>query len=153
MSDKPFTVLKQIGFVVEDVDAYVERWKSYGFKNWTPVIEVNGDTTEDMMQGGEPVDYTTKVAINFDLGLELEFIEPVSDNSIYAEFLREHGPGLHHLQVDGEDGEHGKLVDFLGMLTSGETLISGGPEEYRYRYFDTVPQLGFIAETLGDIDD
>lgn len=153
MSDMPFRQLKQIGFVVEDVDALVERWKSFGFESWTPVIVVNGSTTEDMRQADEPIDYETKVAINFDLGVELEFIEPVSDNSIYAVFLREHGPGLHHLQIDGEDGEHGKMVDFLMGLTDGKQLISGGPAEFRYRYFDTVADLGFIAETLGDIDD
>lgn len=153
MAEKPLTTIKQIGIVVDDVEGYVERWTSYGYDNWTPVIPVSGATTEDMTQYGEPIDYETKVAINFDFGIELEFIEPVTDNSIYAEFLREHGPGIHHLQIDGDDGEHGKAVAFLEGLTCGKTLIAGGPEEFRYGYYDTVAQLGFIAETLGDLDD
>lgn len=153
MAEQPFTTVKQIGLVVDDVEAYIERWRSYGFDNWTPVISVSGATTEDMTQGDELVDYETKVAMNFDLGIEIEFIEPVTDNSIYAQFLREHGPGLHHLQIDGDDGKHGALVDFLGSLTDGKTLIAGGPEEFRYRYFDTEAPLGFIAETLGDTEE
>lgn len=153
MSEKPFNSIVQIGFVVDDLNAYIERWKSYGFETWTPPITVNEASTMNLTQRGEKIDYETRVASNFDFDIELEFIQPITDNSIYAEFLREHGPGLHHLKIEGEDGEHGKMVAFLEGLTGGKTLITGGPEGAEFRYFDTNNQLGFISETFGDIDE
>lgn len=153
MAEQPFASIVQVGFVVDDLEAYIERWKSWGYEAWTPPITVNEASTMNLTQRGEKIDYETKVASNFDFDIELEFIQPVSDNSVYAEFLRKHGPGLHHLKLEAEDGDHGKMVDFLLGLTGGETLLTGGPEGGEFRYFDTVKQLGCITETLGDVDE
>lgn len=37
--------------------------------------------------------------------MQLEVIAPVSGRSLYDDFLREHGPGLHHVCIEAEDPE------------------------------------------------
>jgi len=36
-------------------------------------------------------------------GIEFELIEPIDDESFVAKFLRERGPGLHHITLEVED--------------------------------------------------
>ena len=149
MAQKAFDEVVQIGFVVDNLEKYIENWKALGLEDWTDPIPVSAESTPNMMQHGEPIEYETRIAMNFDLGLQIELIEPVTDNSIYAEFLRTHGPGLHHLQVGSS--HHGEMVRRLTELSGTCPLISGGPEGAEFRYFDTGAKLGFIAETFGDI--
>jgi methylmalonyl-CoA/ethylmalonyl-CoA epimerase len=151
MADKVFDEVVQIGFVVDKLEPYIEQWKALGLEDWTDPIPVTPEGTPNMLQRGEPIEYETRIAMNFDLGLQIELIEPVTDNSIYAEFLREHGPGLHHLQISGPS--HGALVKKLEEISGEGPLISGGPEGAEFRYFNTQKQLGFIAETFGDISE
>ena len=151
--DKPvFNEIKQIGFVVDDIERVMDAWKEFGLTDWAGPMEVNGAGTENMTQRDEPIDYTTLVAINGELNVDIELIQPVTDNSAYAEFLREHGPGLHHLQIGNEEG-FSEMITFLDQKTGGKTLLKGGPEFFQYRYYDTTDSLCCITEVLGDVSE
>jgi hypothetical protein len=74
-----------------------------------------------------------------------ELIEPLEGESIYAEFLREKGEGLHH--VISTTG------DFDQAITSFQrqginVLQSGRWHSVKYAYMDTEEMLGAIMELV-----
>jgi methylmalonyl-CoA/ethylmalonyl-CoA epimerase len=72
-----------------------------------------------------------------------ELIEPLDDDSVYARFLAERGPGVHHVGVGVSDYE-GTLEELGGR---GHEVILGG--EYKgisFSYLSTDRDLGVITE-------
>ncbi|MGE3288195.1 MAG: VOC family protein [Pseudonocardia sp.] len=85
----------------------------------------------------------------YDLGgVELEFLAPRTTGNIWADQLAEKGEGLHHIRFAVDDHE-ATAADMRGRgvptYQQGESMRGGG---VRYAYYDTVPQLGFLIETL-----
>ena len=65
--------------------------------------------------------------------VQLELIEPKDDKSIYAEFLREHGEGLHHVAFGVND--YGKVIGWYEK--KGEPILQGGRwNGLTYTYLD-----------------
>jgi hypothetical protein len=73
----------------------------------------------------------------------VELIQPLDERSIYAAFLREHGPGLHHVAVGGRP--YGETL--AAFERNGRRVIQGGLfRGIRYAYVDTDRDLGGIVE-------
>ena len=101
MREPVFADTVQVALVVRDLDAsmktYVER---YGIGPWE-IYEFNPDTVENMKAHGEPVASSWRLALARVGGVMWELIEPLDDRSTYAEFLAEHGEGVHHVAMAG----------------------------------------------------
>jgi catechol 2,3-dioxygenase-like lactoylglutathione lyase family enzyme len=54
---------------------------------------------------GRPTEFVADIALSYAGDMQLELIAPVSGENIYTEFLREHGPGLHHICLETDDME------------------------------------------------
>lgn len=54
---------------------------------------------------GEPADFVAHISLSYAGDTQLEVIEPVSGESVYADFLNSSGPGLHHVCVEAGDVE------------------------------------------------
>jgi methylmalonyl-CoA/ethylmalonyl-CoA epimerase len=143
MTKPIFTQALQICVVVDDLDTYMKSYNDdYGIGPWL-IYDFNKDTVSNMTIHGKKVDYSMKLALCNFLNVQWELIEPTSDNSIYAEFLKQHGPGLHHIALGTENYEETiqKLAD------KGIHEIQGGTwNNLIYSYLDTSKDLGFIAE-------
>jgi 4-hydroxyphenylpyruvate dioxygenase-like putative hemolysin len=75
--------------------------------------------------------------------VQWELIEPLDDLSIYAEFLKKHGEGLHHVAFGTENYEEAMAV-FRGKDIG---IIQGGTwHDFIYTYLDTEADLSMIAE-------
>jgi hypothetical protein len=117
----------QIAWVTDDITA-TEKYLSAGFGagNWTRMNDIHF-APEDCTLRGESADFVIHVSIVYVGDLQLEVIQPVSGASIYAEFLAEKGPGLHHLCFDVEDmavalasaAELGLKVHQAGSMMAG----------------------------------
>ena len=118
----------QVAWVTDDIDT-TERLLSehFGVGGWTRVSDVEfGPETTTLR--GEPVSFTAHISLGYAGELQLELIEPVSGPTIHAEFLREHGPGLHHVCFEVEDldaacraaEEAGLPVLMRGAMMDGE---------------------------------
>ena len=92
----------QVGIVVEDLEAAVTRmrellgwgpWRAYDFR------KVDHASTT---YRGRPADFDMRIATVQAGGLHVEVLAPTGPGP-YRDFLDEHGPGLHHLQVRGDD--------------------------------------------------
>ena len=85
-----------------------------------------------------------KVALTNVGHMQLELIEPLDDDNIYAEFLREYGEGLHHIACAVDDFDETISVlkgKDVGVLQEGETLGGMG-----FAYLDTQDAMSCITE-------
>ena len=123
----------QVAWVTDDIDA-TERLLSdhFGVGSWTriPDVEFGADTTT---LRGEPVSFIAHISLGYAGDLQLELIEPVSGATIHAEFLSEHGPGLHHVCFEVDDLDEacrGAETAGLSVLMRGSML--DGEIEFAY---------------------
>lgn len=93
---KSYPYVHQIGFVVENMDKAMEEYgKVYRIKKWyrTPC-----KPDDDMFfHGKRIVDPGFQLNVGYCGRTEIELITTSATESLYANFLREHGPGLHHI--------------------------------------------------------
>jgi methylmalonyl-CoA/ethylmalonyl-CoA epimerase len=81
--------------------------------------------------------------------LQIELLQPVRGAGLHVEFLRDRGPGLHHLGFMVDDrGETVAAAATLGF----PALMSGEFGSLRFAYLDTYEALGVYAEIVEDPD-
>ncbi len=142
-----FTVsnIPYVGIICKDVQKTVEAyWKILGIGPWS-IFEYGSPEVTDLKYRGKPGWGRFKVAVAQAAPLGIELIEPLEGNSIYADWLEEHGEGLHHLSVVVEDmdveGVERELAhQGFPSIQSGHI----GAKDY-FAYFDMrVPLSAFI---------
>jgi methylmalonyl-CoA/ethylmalonyl-CoA epimerase len=138
-----FTETLQVGIVVRDLDAAMKTYvHDYGIGPWD-VYEMNSSNVEDMEYDGKREDHGMRVALTQVGSVTWELIEPVGENNIYADFLKERGEGLHHIGV-GTTDYHAALEDLRGK---GHTVLQGGKfHGALFAYPSTDKDLKFITE-------
>jgi catechol 2,3-dioxygenase-like lactoylglutathione lyase family enzyme len=96
---------------------------------------------------GEPEDFTARMAFA-DLGpFELELVQPLSGQSIWADFLREHGEGLHHIRFNVPDVQ--PVIEYLAGHGIGVTQMGSGLRPgTTWVNFDTEEKVGFTIEIM-----
>ena len=100
MMQKPiFNDVLQIAIVVRNLDASVDAYENgYGIGPWEFHEFLPGDV-EDLVKDDAPAQYGMRIALATVGRVQWELIQPIDDRSNYAEFLREKGEGVHHIQV------------------------------------------------------
>ena len=138
-----FTETLQIGIVVRDLEEAMRvHVEDYGIGPWE-VFEMNPSSVEDMEKDGKREDHAMRVALTMVGSVQWELIEPVGENNIYAEFLREHGEGLHHIGVGTRD--YHEALD--RMRRKGLTVLQGGNfHGALYCYPSTDKDLKYLTE-------
>lgn len=145
MKKPVFTKLKQVCIVVDDLDAYMKRLNDeYGIGPWA-VLAFNPEVCQDMIVRGKRVDYAMNLGLCDALNVQLELIEPLDDKSHYAEFLKKHGPGLHHIAF--EDQGYDQIMSDLASRGITE-ILQGGIDEggMQFTYMDLTKEIGTIVE-------
>ena len=144
MEKKPiFTDVLQVAVVVKNLDEAVKTYyDEYGIGPWA-IYEFNPETVKDMIIRDKREDYAMRLALCNIGNVQWELIEPKDDKSIYAEFLREHGEGLHHVAFAVED--YDKAMEFF--RSKEHKILQGGTWcDFVYTYLTTEKDLKFIAE-------
>jgi methylmalonyl-CoA/ethylmalonyl-CoA epimerase len=134
----------QIGIVVEDVEASVKAYEEFGFGPWK-IDYFDGTKIPGFRDQGRPSDLAFKGAMCQHHGVEIELLQPVSE-SVFSEWLRTRGPGVHHIAFVPQEGFTGFMQEF--QAGGGDTIMEGlfGDGERGFAYLDTVKQLGFYSE-------
>ena len=141
----------QIGMIVRNVDETVAQYRAMGVDGWE--IAVMNNTIppfEDLKFDGQELPVKgdiIKTAMVTAYGLEIELIEPIAPCTAYYRWLKEHGPGLHHVAMDvGED--YDGFVAECREKTGKEPWISGTAIHglMDYSYIDLREQMGLIVE-------
>jgi len=138
-----FTETLQVALIVRDLDAAMRTYfDEYGIGPWS-VYEFDSDNVRDMRSRGEPVAWSWRLGVAQVGQVQWELVEPLDGDSIYAQFLSEHGPGLHHVGVAVASYE-----DALAEAARrGQDVLLGG--EYKgidFAYLTTDEDLGVITE-------
>jgi methylmalonyl-CoA/ethylmalonyl-CoA epimerase len=143
MKKPVFTDVLQIGVVIRDLDAAMKRyWEEFGLGPWQ-INTFDSTNTRDMVIRGQRQNFAARAATTQIGNVEWELIEPLDDDSIYAEFLREHGEGLHHVGFAVKDFQQA-MAFFRDKDT--EVLLGGTWNDIEMAYWDTRDTLGCIAE-------
>ncbi len=138
-----FDEVTQIGLVVKDVYATVNKYIEYGIKPWK-VWTFDDKTLTERTVNGKEEKYGMLLAISYIGNMEIELIQPTDDKSVYAEFLREHGEGIHHLKFGTSD--YNKTLTTL--QEKGNMIVQEGNWcDYNvYAYVDMQKDLKLIGE-------
>src|SRR5688572_4252865 len=99
MPKPAFADTMQIGIVVPDLDAAIERYENdYGIGPWQ-VHEFKPGEVKEWREHGRLVEggAKTRFAAAMVGKVQWELIEPLDDTSIFARFLAEKGGGVHHI--------------------------------------------------------
>jgi len=144
MAEKPiFKGVLQVAVVVKNLDEAMKKyWEEYGIGPWC-INTFDPSTVSNMIIHNQRVDYAMRLATTDIGGVQWELIEPLDGKSIYAEFLKEHGEGLHHVAfaVDNYDEA---MAFFQGK---GIGVLQGGTwHGLTYTYLESEDTLSFIAE-------
>jgi methylmalonyl-CoA/ethylmalonyl-CoA epimerase len=140
--------LDQIGIVVHDLYAVTEELtRLFGIGPFRifeyPLEGVDPQSTYH----GQPADFRLLLAFVTVGKIQIEIIQPLEGQNIYSDFLREHGPGLHHFRLTTSDFEQGVAA----MIRAGIENIASGTGVHigsKWAYFDTTNQLGGVVVEL-----
>lgn len=136
------TKIDHIGIVVKDIQKTVEYYSSTLGIGPFRVFEVN---IPDAIVQGKVSSLRIKAAIAKLGSLDIELIESIEGENIYAEFLKSRGEGLHHLAmlVDDVDKEVAELKEQGIRVLQGAKTPAGS-----FAYLDTEEIGGVIIELL-----
>jgi len=115
----------QIAWVTRDLGATeTALTQLMGARKWVrmPDVHFGPDTC---IHRGRPADYVAHVSLSYAGDTQLELIEPVRGESIYAEFLDASGPGLHHVAVEADDLDHFETM-LVDAERDGASVVSRG---------------------------
>ena len=145
MTKKIFTQIAQIGIVVDDLDAYIERYKEYGIEPWTEMF-IDSDSTNSMSVHDQEIDFSFKLGICEALGVQIELIQPLDAYSDYALFLKNHRPGIHHLYLATDN--FAETRGFIQSRIGEKTVVATTSDAFDVLYLDLTKELGFVAEIV-----
>lgn len=112
----------QIAWVTPDLAATETALTGLlGVRKWVRIPEVHF-TPETCSYRGEPADFVADIALSYLGDMQLELIQPVRGENIYRDFLRDSGPGLHHICVEADDVD----VAVAAAVRQGATVAMRG---------------------------
>ncbi len=134
--------VSQIGIVVKDMDKAIEYYEKV--LGLGPFIrpEIKYD---QKFYYGKPVDSIWIMGFCSLGPLELELIQVITGPTIYHDFLKEKGEGMHHLGFDVRDIDE---TIALCKKTGLRVIQSGQGSTSRFAYLDTVKVGGVIFELI-----
>jgi len=139
--------INQIGLVVKDLKRTAENyWSILGIGPWD-ISMLEAPRIYDRTYYGKPAWAREKMGLVQVGAVQLELLEPVEGDSVYQDFLTEHGEGLHHMNFKVDD------LDETAEILAKEgfpTIQSGraGSPPGGYNYIDIKP-LHTIWEPVG----
>jgi hypothetical protein len=143
MREPLFTETLQISVVVRDLEAAMETYvRDYGIGPWD-IYEFNPDTVSGMHEGGQPVERSWRLALAQVGQVQWELVQPLDDDSVYAQFLATNGPGVHHvgMGVRSYEGTISELAE-----RGHDVLLGGAYNGINFAYLSTDRDLGVITE-------
>lgn len=139
----------QIAFVVRDLDATVENYyRLFGIAPWH-FYTYEKPLVPRMTREGKPTDYAMRVALSYFGSMRIELIEQKHGDTVYQEFIAEHGYGIHHLGVLVDDMEDAiKLAEEAGFHVTMDGAGFGLEDDGHYAYLNTEDAIGTTIELI-----
>jgi hypothetical protein len=145
----PLNGVAQIALVVEDLDrtvkAYAER---FGIGPWH-FYTYGKPLVKRMTRHGKPAEYRMRVALSYIGDMRIELIQPLEGDTVYAEFVRNHGYGVHHIGVLTDNmAESLEEASEAGLAMTQDGAGFGPDDDGHYAYLDTEALIGTTIELI-----
>jgi methylmalonyl-CoA/ethylmalonyl-CoA epimerase len=141
--------IAQVAIIVENLETAVENyWKLFGIGNWH-FYTYGKPLVKTMTYQGQPGDYRMRVALSYLGPMRIELIEILEGDTVYADFVREHGYGVHHFGVLVENMEEALArAEAAGLMMTQDGAGFGQDGDGHYAYLDTEDQIGVTLELI-----
>ena len=139
---RPLPFLKegvaQVGFVVRDLEASVEAYyRLFGIGPWH-FYTYGKPLVKRMTRHGRPAEYRMRLALSWLGPLRIELIQPLEGDTVYREFIKEHGYGLHHFGVLVKNMQEAlTAAGEAGLAMTMDGAGFGADGDGHYAYLDT----------------
>lgn len=153
MTENPLPFLKngvtQVALIVPDLDQAVEMyWKTFGIGPWH-IYTYGKPLVKHMTYHGEPAEYKMRIALGYLGPTRIELIQPLEGDTVYADFVREHGYGVHHFGVLVDDMEAALAeAAAAGLTMTMDGAGFGAAGDGHYAYLDTEHIIGVTIELI-----
>lgn len=129
-----------LGIVVPSLEKALAVYRDkFGIEDWE-IADKLDFFNDKLVNGGVGIDFRN--AIHRGKEVEIELIEPTAD-SIFKEWLEEHGPGVHHVKFE-TDMNYAELMDLSGKTPYLE--ISWPDKKPIVGYADFLEDAGILIE-------
>ncbi len=141
--------IAQVCIIVEDLDKAVENyWKMFGIGPWR-FYTYGKPLVKKMSYKGKPAEYRMRIALSYIGPLRIELIEPLEGDTIYRDFVEEHGYGVHHLGVLVEDMRAAiAQAEAAGLTMTQDGSGFGLDGDGHYAYLNTEDKIGVTIELI-----
>jgi catechol 2,3-dioxygenase-like lactoylglutathione lyase family enzyme len=132
----------QIAWVTTDLDATETALTGLlGVRKWVRIPNVHF-APDSCSYHGKPADFVASISLSYLGEMQLELISPVSGQSVYSDFLRNSGPGLHHVCTEAESPEQFDAL-LAQAADNGASVVQQGvmPGGIQFAYI-SAPQAG-----------
>ena len=139
----------QVALIVQDLDKTVENyWNYFGIGPWH-FYTYGKPLVKKMSYRGEPVEYKMRVALSWIGSLRIELIEMLEGPTVYADFVKEHGHGVHHFGVLVESMEEAiAQAQEAGLTMTQDGTGFGKDGDGHYAYLNTEKIIGTTIELI-----
>tara|TARA_B100001123_G_scaffold282585_1_gene314794 strand:- start:53 stop:562 length:510 start_codon:yes stop_codon:yes gene_type:complete len=145
----PLKDVAQICILVPDIEKAVEIWwKKFGIGPWH-LYTYGKPLVKRMTRHGKPCEYKMKIALSYIGKMRIELIEPLEGDTVYKEFIEDHGYGVHHLGVLTDDMKGSlKNAESVGIAMTMDGAGFGPDDDGHYAYLDTEKLIGTTIEFI-----
>ena len=139
--------ISQVGFFTDDIFAAMENWSNeHGISNWIFYPHNNNRLQNVIIKEGicEP-EFQFYCACAPYGNLQIELIQPVYGLPFYENYLKEHGPGAHHIKEIVPEDKYDEVLEFYA--SQGMEVIFGA--EFfgsRFYFINSIPKLDILLE-------
>ena len=141
-------MISQIAVVSNDLQKTIEQYTALlGWGPWN-VYRHQPPRLHDTVLHGKEVEFTMLGAETHVGEMGFEVLQPLEGESIYREWLDQHGEGLHHVAVMLHDFDESTQLKQKFASVGAEVLMGGQiGETIEFYYLDTEPSLKIILES------
>jgi catechol 2,3-dioxygenase-like lactoylglutathione lyase family enzyme len=141
--------IAQVAIIVEDLERAVKNyWELFGIGPWH-FYTYGRPLVEEMTYYGEPADYRMRLALSYLGPMRIELIEVLEGTTVYADFVKEHGYGVHHFGVLVEDIDQAIAeAEAAGLAMIMDGAGFGRDGDGHYAYLNTEEKLGVTIELI-----
>lgn len=141
--------IAQIGILVPDIETAVrDYWEKLNIGPWQ-FYTYQKPLLKRMTLYGKSALYSMRIALTNFKDMRLELIQPLEGESIYKEFIREHGYGIHHAGIIVEDMQTSiRQAAEIGLNVIMDGSGFGVDGDGHYAYLDSEEKFGIIFELI-----
>ena len=141
--------LAQVAIIVKDLEEAVENyWRMFGIEDWH-FYTYGKPLVKSMTYQGQPSEYKMRIALSYLGPMRIELIEMVEGDTVYADFVKEHGYGVHHFGVLVDNMQEALAeAEAAGLMMTQDGAGFGQDGDGHYAYLDTEDKIGVTIELI-----